>query len=235
MAAQRIWALGWTIQRSANQTVGSSVTSSVTEKVARRRILRIALCFLAMWPLIAWVGAKLLVVKSELSSADAIVVLSGSSTYVERADWAARLYREGRAPVILLTNDSVRSGWSNAEERNPYFYELAARELQQRGVPAAKIQVVPEIVSGTYEESLELRDYAIAHKLKRLLVVTSAYHTRRALWTLRSACEGRDMEVGIEGPPPGWQTPLPGTWWLHRFGWKVVAGEYVKMVYYRMR
>jgi uncharacterized SAM-binding protein YcdF (DUF218 family) len=188
-----------------------------------------------MWPLMAWVGAQLLIVKSELASADAIIVLSGSSTYVERADWAAMLYREGRAPVILLTDDSVMSGWNAAEEKNPYFHELAARELQQRGVPAAKIQVIPEVVSSTYEESLGIRDYAIAHKFRRLQVVTSSYHSRRALWSLRRAFKGSDIEVGIEGPSPGWQTPTPATWWWHRQGWRVVAGEYAKMLYYWTR
>jgi len=200
-----------------------------------RRVLLIGVAVCLTWPLFAWAAARLLIVKSELGSADAIVVLSGSSTFVERTDWAARLYREGRAPIIILTNDSPISGWNNVEERNPYFYELAAKELRQRGVPAEKIQVVKDIASGTYEESLELRDYASAHRLKRLLVVTSAYHSRRALWSLRHACEGSGIEIGIDGPPPGWQTPSLWSWWWHRWGWKVVAGEYAKMIYYWLR
>jgi uncharacterized SAM-binding protein YcdF (DUF218 family) len=214
----------------------NAIGAPATEKAARRRrILGIAIFCLAMWPLLAWTGAKLLIVKAELSSADAIVVLGGSSTYIERTDWAARLYREGRAPIIILTNDGMISGWSDAEERNPYFYELARQELRQRGVPAEKILLISRVVSGTYEESLGVRDYATAHKLKRLLVVTSAYHSRRALWTLRRACQGTGIEVAIDSPPPGWQTPSPSTWWWHRWGWKVVAGEYLKMVYYQVR
>jgi len=161
--------------------------------------------------------------------------MSGSATYRERADWAAKLYREGRAPIVILTNDSLKSGWDKKEERNPYFYELAARELQRLGVPASKIQVVSDIALGTYEESVGVRDYAGAHQLKRLLVVTSAYHTRRTLWSLRHACEGSGIEIGIDSPPPGWQTPAPARWWWRRWGWKVVAGEYVKLAYYWMR
>lgn len=203
--------------------------------ILRKRPIIAVLSVAALWPLLAWLGARLLMVKKEIPSADAIVVLSGSATYLERADWAARLYREGRAPIVVLTNDNLLSGWSKAEERNPYFYELAAKELERRGVPAEKIRIVPEIAVGTYEESLGVRDYATAHELKRLLVVTSAYHTRRALWSLRRACEGSGIEIGIDGPPPGWQTPSPGRWWWRRWGWKVVAGEYVKMIYYRIR
>ena len=180
-------------------------------------------------------AAQLLIVKAELDSADAIVVLSGSSTYVERTAWAAQLYHNGRAPIVILTNDSVISGWNEAEQRNPYFYELAAKELRQRGVPAASIHFIADIASSTHEESVELRDYATTHLLKRLLVVTSAYHSRRALWSLRRVCAGTDIEVGIDSPAPGWQTPAPSTWWLHRQGWKVVAAEYAKMAYYRVK
>jgi uncharacterized SAM-binding protein YcdF (DUF218 family) len=219
------------------QFVNKAVKARSHEKAKRRRlVLLIALLTaVVVWPIIAWAGARLLIVRSELVSADAIVVMSGSATYRERAAWAARLYREGRAPIVILTNDSLKSGWDNKEQRNPFFYELAARELQQQGVPESKIQVISGIALGTYEESLGVRDYASAHQLKRLLIVTSAYHTRRTLWSLRHACEGSGIQIGIDSPAPGWQTPAPSRWWWRRWGWKVVAGEYVKLIYYWMR
>ena len=233
MASERISTLTLRpTQRSAPKTLPSSKAIAAR----RRRVLVIAvLSAVLMWPLFAWLAAHLLIVKAELASADAIVVLSGSSTYRERTAWAAKLYREGRAPVVILTNDSLISGWDRVEERNPYFYELAAKELQQQGVPPEKIQVVSGIALGTYEETLGMRDYATTHKLKRLLIVTSAYHSRRALWSMRHAVERSGIEVGIDSPPPGWQTPAASIWWLRRRGWRVVAGEYVKMIYYWTR
>ncbi len=233
MATERIEVL----TPPSSRFVNKAVKARADGKAKRRRlVLLIALLSAAvLWPVLAWAGAHLLIVKSELASADAIVVMSGSATYRERADWAAKLYREGRAPIIILTNDSLKSGWDKKEERNPYFYELAARELQRLGVPESKIQVVSDIALGTYEESVGVRDYASTHRLKRLLVVTSAYHTRRTLWSLRHACEGSGIEIGIDSPPPGWQTPAPARWWWRRWGWKVVAGEYVKLIYYWMR
>ncbi len=201
----------------------------------RLRVLLVGLLCMATWPLLAWAAAQLLIVKSDLAAADAIVVLSGSSTYVERADWAARLYREGRAPVIILTDDKLISGWNSAEDRNPYFYEMAAKELQKRGVPAERIEVVSEAALGTYYESLNVCEYATNHNLKTLLIVTSAYHSRRAIWSMHRACARSRIETGVSAPPPGWQTPSPWTWWLRRWGWRVVAGEYPKMIYYRWR
>ena len=233
MATERIEVL----TPPSSRFVNKAVKARADGKAKRRRlVLLVALLSAAvLWPVLAWAGAHLLIVKSELASADAIVVMSGSATYRERADWAAKLYREGRAPIVILTNDSLKSGWDKKEERNPYFYELAARELQRLGVPESKIQVVSDVALGTYEESVGVRDYAGTHQLKRLLVVTSAYHTRRTLWSLRHACEGSGIEIGIDSPPPGWQTPEPSRWWWRRWGWKVVAGEYVKLVYYWMR
>jgi len=183
-------------------------------------------------PLLAWAAARLLIVQAKVESPDAIIVLSGSSTYLERASWAARLYREGRAPLVVLTNDGVMGGWDNREDRNPMIYELSLRRMQQEGVPSTDIRVAPGRAVGTYDESLLIRDFAVEHRLKRLLIVTSGYHSRRALWSIRRACEGSGIEIGIDGPPPGWQTPSPSVWWLKRRGWKLVAGEYVKMIYY---
>jgi uncharacterized SAM-binding protein YcdF (DUF218 family) len=205
---------------------------SRTKAARRRRFLLIALLLLVASPVVAWFAAHVLIVKAEMPSADAIVVLSGSSTYIERANWAAKLYREGRSPLIILTDDGLIGGWDNREDRNPHYYEMTARRLQQQGVPADRIQLAPGIALGTYEESVMVRDYASARNLKRLLIVTSGYHSRRALWSMRRACEGSGIQVGMDSAPPGWQTPSPWSWWSRRWGWKVVAGEYLKMVYY---
>ena len=197
-----------------------------------RRLAIVLICVAAVWPVVAWLAAKFLIVREDLSSADAIVVLSGPATYLERADWAARLYQEGRAPVIVVSNEGLISTWSSTDARNLYFFERATRELQHRGVAANDIQVVSQIGAGTYEESERLCDYAAAHKLKGLLVVTSAYHSRRALWSIQRACKDTLVQIGIDSPAPGWQTPPPGSWWLHKSGWRFVAGEYVKIAYY---
>ena len=198
----------------------------------RRRFLLMAVLVLVASPVVAWFAAHVLIVKAEMPSADAIVVLSGSGTYLERANWAAKLYREGRAPLIVLTDDGLIGGWDHREERNPHYHEMTARRLQQQGVPADRIQLAPGIALGTYEESVLVRDYASARNLKRVLIVTSGYHSRRALWSMQRACEGSGIQVGMDSAPPGWQTPSPWLWWSRRWGWKVVGGEYLKMIYY---
>lgn len=182
--------------------------------------------------MLAWVAARALIVEAELPRADALVVLSGSGAYLERTGEAARLFREGRAPLVVLTNDNQTGGWSVAEQRNPLFVERAAAELERAGVPRESIKVLPQPVAGTHDEAVLLRSYAEAHDLRSLLVVTSAYHSRRAWWTLRRVFRGGGVEVGIKPVAPGWQTPPPSRWWWHSEGWRAVATEYVKQIYY---
>lgn len=191
-----------------------------------------AVLLLATWFLLSWAAAEALIVKVELAHADALAVLAGSSTYLERANRAAQLFREGRAPRIVLTDDNVRAGWDVEEQRNPRFVELMAAELERQGVPAERIEILPQTVASTYDEATRLRQYAEANGLRSLLVVTSAYQSRRALWTLRRVFRESGTEIGLDAPPPGEQTPSPATWWLSVLGWKMVPGEYLKQIYY---
>jgi uncharacterized SAM-binding protein YcdF (DUF218 family) len=186
-------------------------------------------------PVFAWVSAWLLVVRVPVTRADAIVVMSGSATFRERARHAAALYNEGLAPRIVLTNDYVQSSWSEAEQRNPYYYERSRDELRHAGVPDDKIAVIMVPITGTYDEVLLLRKYAETNQLSSLLVVTSAYHSRRVWWTFRHVFQGTGKLIGIDPVEPGVETPALATWWLHRLGWEMVPKEYVKMLGYRLR
>jgi uncharacterized SAM-binding protein YcdF (DUF218 family) len=198
-----------------------------------RRLLLVAL-LLCAWAVVAWGAARFLIVDTPLNRADMIVVLSGSAVYKERTQRAAQYYRQGLSDRILLTNDNLRGEWSSAEQRNPFFYERARDNLLRLGVPAERIQVLYRPVNGTYDEAEALKEYAVTNKLRSLLVVTSAYHSRRALWTLSRVFAGTGIEVGLQSVETGEQTPAPLTWWLHLRGWQMVGGEYVKNVYYRV-
>jgi uncharacterized SAM-binding protein YcdF (DUF218 family) len=187
-----------------------------------------------MW-LLAWAAAQFLIVSRPLAHADAIVVLSGSATYKERSRRAAQLYREGRSGKIVVTNDNRQGGWNSAEQRNPYFYESTVAELRSGGVSEQDIEVVSPPVSSTYEEAVVLRRYSDEHGLRSILIVTSSYHSRRALWTFRRLFNNSDVQIGLEPVPVGIQTPRPATWWLHPRGWVLVPNEYLKMVYYWLR
>ena len=199
-----------------------------------RRVFVAFLLLVGLW-LVSWLGARWLIVREPLDRVDVIVVLSGSATLRERVEHAARLYDEKRAPKILLTTDNRQGGWSRSEQRNLYFHEIAIRQLSRLGVPTESVEVVTPPVDSTWDEATVLRDYAKAHNLRSILIVTSSYHSRRALFTFRDFFADTDTQVGIDPVETGIQTPRPATWWLHQRGWELVLVEYLKLIYYLCR
>ena len=202
-----------------------------------KRIFRILVGVLApflVWILIAPLLAENLIVEKSLARADAILVLGGSAAYLERTDKAAELFKNGVTTRIYLTDDGERSGWSRLEQRNIPFVELARRNLIGQGVPTENIEVLKPAAEGTIYEARSLAEVSKTKNLKTILLVTSAYHTRRALQTFERAfaIESSPSEIGIEYAATGRQTPAPFVWWFSAFGWQAVAGEYVKSVYY---
>jgi uncharacterized SAM-binding protein YcdF (DUF218 family) len=203
---------------------------------SRARRYAFALAFaLAAWPFAAWAAARWLVVGCDIERADAVVVLSGSSTYRERARRAAEIYAEGRAPLVVLTNDGQRGGWSEEAQRNPFFFEREAEELVRRGVPAERVRVIPGEVASTYEEAVRVREFAEANGIKSVLVVTAPYQSRRALWVMRRVVGSEELRVAVDAPAPGDESPRAAAWWLHALGWRLVPGEYLKLAYYVLR
>jgi uncharacterized SAM-binding protein YcdF (DUF218 family) len=198
----------------------------------RRGIVKVLLVCILIWPLVAWLGARFLITEAPLEKADVIVVLGGSANYQERAREAARLLLDGRSQRILITNDNMRGPWSQAEQRNPFFNERTREEITSAGVPAEKVELLTQPVSSTYEEAQLVRQYASDRGLQSVLIVTSAYHSRRALWTFSRVFRDTPVRVGLIRVNPGDETPPPATWWLTARGWRWVPTEYVKMIYY---
>lgn len=194
--------------------------------------LKITIAFVilvAAWSLLAPWLALHLIVERPLEHADAIIVLSGSAVYKERTQKAAELYKRGVALRVFITNDGERAGWLQNEQTNLTFVELEQRELIEHGVPAESITVLTELVAGTDEEARELAKNLNKYSISSVVVVTSAYHSRRAVWTFDRILAGTGVTIGIEHAD---LAPNPKYWWLMPRGWQMVAAEYVKSVVY---
>jgi uncharacterized SAM-binding protein YcdF (DUF218 family) len=202
--------------------------------VTRRRLLIIltACIFLACWVIFSPFLATSLIVEHPLEKADAIMVLSGSAAYKERTRLAAELYAKGIALKIIISDDGGRGGWSQADQTNPPFVELARRQLVQNGVPSEAIVQLPREMTGTDSEAKALSEFVGDQQVRSVLIVTSPYHTRRAYSAFSNVLADRDINVGIVSPPIGPRSPEPKFWWLSGAGWQNVAGEYVKILGY---
>ena len=156
---------------------------------------------------------------------DALVLLLGGSHH--RPVKAAELYRQGLAPMILMGESTVN------ERVNLNESKLASELLIRHGVPAGAIHILPGgVVTSTREEAMRVRDYARDHPIRRVTLVTTAFHTARARWIFRRVLRGTGIEVRAaavahpEFDESSWYTRDEGL--VHYFD------EAFKTVYYRI-
>jgi uncharacterized SAM-binding protein YcdF (DUF218 family) len=128
-----------------------------------------------------------------LRYSDAIILLAGD--YKERVPTAVELYKKGYSKKIILTNDGVGGGWSDKYNRNLTVIEWTEEDLVKLGVSRENIVKLPFYKSGTIYDSMIAVRYARLNNFKRMIVVTSGYHARRALWCFRLSSEENPIEI----------------------------------------
>ena len=129
-------------------------------------------------PFVWWVASPLSVTRAP-EAADAIVVLAGGvgesgragGGYKESVGHAVALYREGHAPRMILS-----SGYEFAFSEASLMKDLAVAQ----GVPPAAIILETKAVN-THESAERLSPLLAAERWRRVLLVSSPYHMRRAL------------------------------------------------------
>jgi len=125
---------------------------------------------------------------TEIPRADAIVVLGGAmkskidprpmvdvAESGDRVIYAAQLYQEQKAPVVIPTGGRISwlgGGFSEATDM--------AQLLQLMGVPESAIIEEPNALN-TYENAVYVKEILAEKGMKRVLLVTSAMHMPRAL------------------------------------------------------
>ena len=88
-----------------------------------------------------------------------------------------------------------------------------------------------QVSTSTHESLVAVRPILERENVRRLVVVTSPYHQRRALWAARRTLTGVEI-VSRPADPSSWQ---PRGWWKSRSNRRIVLGEYLKLAYYILR
>ena len=145
-----------------------------------------------------------------------MIVLAGDGSG-GRIMKAAELVQQGRAPRILVDGPPGLYGH--------YECDLAIEFAVEHGVPREILDRFPLEASSTLEEA-QLVDQELHRRgVRRALVVTSNFHTKRAqfLFAKRTSGEIRYLVVAAE-----FADFKPDRWWRTRAGQKVVVLEYLK-------
>jgi uncharacterized SAM-binding protein YcdF (DUF218 family) len=173
----------------------------------------LALVYVARHPLMRFAG-QLWVVDEPAAQSDALILLGDDNYAADRAFHAADLYRERLAPVVVASGRMLRQNVSIAD--------VMEHDLESFGVPATSIVKLTHKAENTREEAVESARLIQTRGWKRVIVVTSNYHARRARFifgrTLPSTVSlrvsaARDSEFD------------PSRWWETRQGQKLFLSE----------
>ena len=189
-----------------------------------RLMALLALCcsagtiYVARYPLL-WAAARFWIVQDRVEPADVIIVIGDDDFTANRATEAAALFRAGWAPQVVASGRMLRPYTSIAD--------LMARDLESQGVPTSAIVRFSHRANDTLEEADGLRVLVAQKGWRRILLVTSNYHTRRARYIFRKLLPA-GVSVEVAGASdPGFE---PATWWESRQGRKLFFLETVGYV-----
>jgi uncharacterized SAM-binding protein YcdF (DUF218 family) len=171
-------------------------------------------------------AGTLLVVSRPLRPPDA--VLSLASHEWERLPAAAQLASATPSSIVLLTLPQPTTAF-NCHDCNG-----RVGRLKRLGVDERRVRILPLTSPGTFGEALAALAFVRQGHVKRLVIVTTPYHTRRALATFQSVFEGSGVEIGIE-PASVSSAARPDRWWATPYDRWYVAYEWAAIVYYAIR
>ncbi len=152
------------------------------------------------------------------AAADAIVVVSGGDTNA-RVQEGVGLFKQGWSKQLIFSGAAAdQTGLSNALAMKQYAMKL--------GVDESFISI-EEFSRTTAENAANTALYIQQNNLSRIILVTSAYHQRRAsLEFSHQVGEG----VQVINHPVATDRQWSSYWWLTPIGWWLAGGELVKIV-----
>jgi len=150
---------------------------------------------------------------------DVILVLAGETD--RRPARALQLLEQGYARRVVIDVP--------AEARIFGSTELQLAEKYVQGLPqAASIRICPIEGLSTRDESHDAEKCLAGEGGSRILIVTSEFHTRRALSIFRHEVRGKSFSVAMARDDAEFGT----RWWTHREWAKTCLGEWERLLWW---
>lgn len=154
--------------------------------------------------------------------ADAIVVLAGETD--RRPALGLQLLQQGYAPRMILDVPA------NAKIYDETMLQIAQQYVRELPQPQAQSVIICPIYGlSTKAESQDVSQCLKTLGVHSILVVTSDYHTRRALSTFHHELPGTQISVAAATDPQ----EFGGAWWKHRQWAKLNFDECLRLVWWQ--
>jgi uncharacterized SAM-binding protein YcdF (DUF218 family) len=161
--------------------------------------------------------------------ADAMIVLSGNA--FDRGNEGARLYRAGFTPRIICPGGNLEYLFVIVGD-SIYESDMCKKNIAKNGVPDSLITAI-HYGTSTAEEADTILGYCRVHHLKKILVVSSLFHTRRAGNVYKKRFSKEGITVLMRGAHDSIYDEQH--WWQSEYGLIALNNEYVKLLYYAVK
>ena len=173
--------------------------------------------------------ASFFTVNNPSKGADAIIVLSGSAA--TRIPRGLELYGSGYASKVFLT-DEKRSMNPKFRKFLPTNAQLAEAIIAELGMEV-ETPVIPSLKGGatsTFDEAYYARTRTESEGWQHLILVTDAFHTRRALHAFESVFNGSGIRLEMAAAPNA--IFREDNWWTSDQGISAYVLESIKYPVY---
>jgi len=196
-------------------------------KSSSRRYKRLILAgFIALILLAGWAGRKTIVsligyslICSRIPRPADLILVLGGEFYGPRVFKAADLAVEGYAPLVLISGPPYGDGRPEGE--------FAIEYLAAHGYPKKLFAVFGHHAHSTVEEAVALAPELRRRRVKRVILVTNAYHSRRADIVIRLFCDNGIEFISV---PAADSFYTPERWWDDPGSRKMFFSEWSKII-----
>lgn len=190
------------------------MVNQIVTNLRKYRKIKVFINFLVLIMFIFFLEAgHILIVNQTPKRADIIIVLSGGK---ERVQKAAKLYNDGYAPYVLLSNSKeIISSAGNMVQTSIGF-----------GIPAEVILTENEALS-TYQNAKLTHTIMEENNFNSAIVVSSDYHMRRVKFLFDFLYKKSGIELTYVGSDSGYDSRK---WWSTRYSRENTFNEYMKMI-----
>ena len=175
----------------------------------------VAVCLIRWQATLNWFG-DFLVDSDRLEHADLIVIMGGDF-YGPRVLLGAELAQQGFAPLALISGPP----YGNRPEG-----ERAVEFLAGRGYPRSLFAVFAHNEPSTFGEVVVLRSELMRRHAKRVIIVTSSFHSRRCAILFHLICPG----IHFQSAPADDPHYHPEQWWNDPPDRELLYSEWTKIL-----
>jgi uncharacterized SAM-binding protein YcdF (DUF218 family) len=179
-------------------------------------------------------AGSLIVMDEEPSRSDAVIVLNTGDEYYPRLIQAAELYRAGLAKKVIINGnrktDALRALEAKGFESCCLWYTDSLRILGLLAVPEQDIiWISAEDAYDSISEAAAVGKELIRHKMTRIIITTSKFHSRRAKFIWKKMY-GDQLTIAMAAAK---EDPYnPENWWKDGRQIRWVLAEYGAWIYY---